>query len=122
MGLQRRIPSLRIVVAGRVLPREVKSTALAMTELDASGARALLQLWLARDGKPTPANKDLDEIAAIAGGSPMALRLAAQVVNQQGIDQLRGVETRSFLLCACARRRFRRNSTGACSRTFTIRS
>jgi len=98
MGLQRRIPSLRIVVAGRVLPREVKSTALAMTELDASGARALLQLWLARDGKPTPANKDLDEIAAIAGGSPMALRLAAQVVNQQGIDQLRGVETRSFLL------------------------
>jgi cellulose synthase operon protein C len=94
LRLQSRLEMLRIVVAGRVVPDEVKTTALRLAEMDASGARMLLKRWL-----PEVKNDAIiDEIAAIAGGSPMALRLAAQVVNQQGIDKLREVETRNFLL------------------------
>src|SRR5262249_9683811 len=92
--LQSRIESLRIVIAGRGLPKDLSVTALHLAEMDAAGARMLLKRWL-----PTVKDDEtLDEIAAIAGGSPMALRLSAQVVTQQGIDKLRSVETRNFLL------------------------
>lgn len=94
MRLQSRLDMLRIVVAGRVLPEDIATTPLRLREMDAPGARMLLKRCL-------PEVKDDDiiaEIAAIAGGSPMALRLAAQVITQQGIDKLREVETRNFLL------------------------
>ena len=102
-SLQAQIPALRIVVAGRVLPADVDCKSLQLSELDSAGARALLRRRLetdaVRDTESTAALSDrqLDEIIGNVGRSPMALRLAAQIVGQQGIDKLRSLETRSFL-------------------------
>ena len=98
--LQSEIDTLRVVVAGRALPRERGCKPLLLSELDSEGARALLRRRIEMDvahlGEP-PSDRQLDEIMGVVGRSPMSLRLAAQIVAQQGIEKLRGVETRNFL-------------------------
>jgi hypothetical protein len=98
-SLQRGIDSLRVIVAGRVLPRDVSCTPLVLSELDAYGAHALLRSRLdSGDTNGSHTDDDmLDTIIAIVGRSPMSLRFAAQIVESQGIGSLRAVETRNFL-------------------------
>jgi hypothetical protein len=91
-ALQSQFPRLRIVVAGRARPDNVNHSPLIVPELDKESGRALI-----RNHVPALMKSEVDEIIDLVGRNPMALRLAAQLVADAGLDSLRSVETKHLL-------------------------
>lgn len=85
-GLQAALPSLRLVVAGRA-PVEQRAETLLLPDFDAEAARGYLAALL---GPELAADRGLvDDVARLAGGNPLTLRLAADIVHRHGIDDIR---------------------------------
>lgn len=119
------LPTFRVILAGRVLPPEFVSRAfpeffnLASGErwlehelplerlplpgrpmdlgvLDAEGAQELLQRSIQAAGLAPLSEGELADVIGIVGRNPMCLKLAARVLDNEGIERLR--EARSEIL------------------------
>jgi hypothetical protein len=122
--LNRSLPTFRVILSGRALPREFMSKAfpnlfdeagerglerelslehIPMPErpidlgvLDEGSARELLQNSVQVAGLATLAEDDLDDVIGIVSRNPMCLKLAARLLRDEGVEKLR--EARSELL------------------------
>jgi tetratricopeptide (TPR) repeat protein len=92
-ALQRRLPTLRMVLAGRAPVEGHKTEDLELGALDDAAAIAFLRA----QGIANPAS---ERIVARFGGNPLTLRLAADVVQQEEGDtaSIEGVATRRGLI------------------------
>lgn len=95
--LQQQAPNLRIVVMGRTRVKEYPVRELVLTELSRSEGRELVASILSKMGVDPKSNDSLiDEVINVAGLNPMSLRLALSIVKEQGIDDLKKVETKNL--------------------------
>ncbi|WP_433795955.1 ATP-binding protein [Actinoplanes sp. CA-252034] len=89
---------LRIVVAGRALPRELSQVfpgrrgEVDLGVLDQESARDLLR----RPELPGLSVADLDDVIAVVSRNPMCLKLAVRLLRDEGVERLR--ESRSDFL------------------------
>jgi cellulose synthase operon protein C len=99
-GLQRECPMLRVVIAGRTFAREqlwsFPAKVVALGDLDRGEARELVRHLV-----PSIESRDeatINEIIDIVGRNPMSLKLACTLVRDQGVERLRNLETRHWLM------------------------
>lgn len=99
-SLQAAAPMLRIVLAGRGdlddQTSVLSARALHLGDMSQDEARELLRLNIMI--QPTADAALIDEVIDLVGRNPLSLKLAATVVNQQGVQALQTVETRNWLL------------------------
>ena len=91
------MPRLRIVISGRaplrrndflITGREPPQRKIGLKGFDAEAGRAYLGNRLRKLGVPEPSPRALDRIVSLVDGNPLSLRLAAQVVAQEGLRAL----------------------------------
>jgi cellulose synthase operon protein C len=92
--LQKAAPNLRIVVSGRAVVEGFSTEPVKLEDLTHTEALQLLRNLLGT----APAKSALEEIFDVTGGNPMSLRLGASVVEEHGIEKLRTIESRSWLV------------------------
>ena len=85
------IPSLRTILAGRVPIEKFETSALPLGELDREAAIAYLAYNKITDAEI--ANIIVDHL----GGNPLSLKLAAQVIQREGIERIRKMNRRGLL-------------------------
>jgi cellulose synthase operon protein C len=100
-GLQRTCPMLRVVIAGRSFgqgqPWSFPAKIVELGDLDLDQARELVRYQIPSLDESRDQDT-IDEIINIVGRNPMSLKLASTLVRDQGIQQLRTVETRNWLM------------------------
>jgi hypothetical protein len=91
--LQAAIPRLRVVIAGRADVPGRRTQTLALSGLDQQAAVAYLMKRGIHD------RAIAERIAAQLHGTPLSLKLAAEVISREGIEEMGGldVSTREFL-------------------------
>ncbi len=96
--LQTFVPRVRPIVAGRAPVRKQILTAdLPLEEFDSESAKAVLvHIFSKLDIEPDASL--IDEIVQTIGGNPLTLWLAARLVKQKGIEELKSVRTRRLWL------------------------
>lgn len=122
-NIQAAIPTIRIVLSGRTLPTEYLQLAfrvyapsqpmgdlpsiehipdpmrpIGLDVLDVDSARLLLRQALQAAGVAPPADANLDEISRIVSGNPMCLKLAARVLQDEGVGALRDDHRTGFFI------------------------
>jgi hypothetical protein len=96
--LQRQLPRLRLVVSGRVVPRGFIWEPVELPEFDAASAAAYLRTRL-KEVAPEfePAATVLETITEAVGRTPLALRMAARIIANEGIQSLKSLAPRRIL-------------------------
>jgi hypothetical protein len=83
--LQKAYPSLRVVIAGRAPIKQLKTQELKLGDLDSEAAKGYLGMTGINDN-------DLKKfIVDVVGGNPLSLKLAAELVRQNGKNELLNV-------------------------------
>ena len=110
-NLNRDLPGLRLILAGRVLADEylyhlpnvavrldtqgdwqnlpLPLRPVNLSVLDPGEARQLLAKLLPENGLPILPDGELDEILGVVSRNPMCIRLAARLLRDEGIEKLR---------------------------------
>jgi hypothetical protein len=83
--LQNKYPLLRPVVAGRAAVTDFETITLELSELDPDAAQG----YLLKKGNLTP--KEARLIANKVGGNPLSLKLAAELVREMGVQELKNI-------------------------------
>jgi energy-coupling factor transporter ATP-binding protein EcfA2 len=98
--LQKDAPMLRIVLVGRAdwgtQTSIIPTTELRLGDLSKDEARDLLRRNIAGIAAQDP--EIIDQMVDLVGRNPLSLKLASTVVSEQGVKDLKSVETRSWLL------------------------
>ena len=92
VDLQAEYPTLRPVVAGRAPVSKVKVTEIPLADLDMQAAQGFLE----KLGITDP--DDALNIATKVGGNPLSLKLAADVVKAEGMEQFTKIKTSDKVL------------------------
>jgi hypothetical protein len=99
-NLQRAAPMLRIVLAGRADLRgqtsKLPTKEIKLGDLSRDEARELLRRNMRRTVSAEPAL--LDEVINLIGCNPLSLKLASSVLNDAGLEELKSVDVRNWLL------------------------
>lgn len=99
VNIQKAAPNVRTIVAGRSVVSEFPVRLLSLNELSQTDARALLsKKFKGSRLKPEELKKIIAEIIDMVGRNPFSLRLASEVVKDEGIEKLRTVETKTWLV------------------------
>lgn len=97
--LQKNAPNLRTVIAGRVEEKDFPVKARELKELSKADGIKVVKTILEQPGGTIPGlNKVVEEIIDIVGLNPLSLRLAANIVKVQGLEKLKSVETKTWLV------------------------
>lgn len=119
--LNQALPTFRVILSGRALPREFMSKAfhnlsdmaskwglehelsleriplperpIDLGVLDEGPARELLQNSLQVAGLAPLAENELDDVIGIVGRNPMCLKLAARLLRDEGVEKLRAARS-----------------------------
>lgn len=94
-GLQQQLPSLRVVIAGRAPMTEFPTQPITLTDFDEESARGFLASLLGPERAAD--SKLVDHIVRVAGRNPLSLRLAADLVLNHGVEELRDINIRRTL-------------------------
>jgi hypothetical protein len=99
-NLQQAAPMLRIVLAGRADLRgqtsKLPTKEIKLGDLSRDEARELLRRNMRRTVSAEPAL--LDEVINLIGCNPLSLKLACSVLNDAGLEELKSVDVRNWLL------------------------
>ncbi|WP_242929094.1 ATP-binding protein [Pontibacter vulgaris] len=97
--IQELAPNLRIIISGRALVRNFPVQKLLLKEFDRREARQFLEVCLSKSEKEIIINKKIvEEILDVVGYNPLSLRLAVKVFQEQGVEKLRSVGSRGWLI------------------------
>jgi hypothetical protein len=95
--LQKSLPRLRVVVAGRRPVEGVPSDNVELDEMDRTSAIQFLSESLT--DMPEVHLRDLEHVANIVGGNPLSLKLAASALRRIGVrEALGGIQRRHWYL------------------------
>ena len=98
-ALQQAAPNVRTIVAGRVMISDFPVLERKLSEFSQAEANQLLVNYLSiliKDKKQL--KKIIQDIINTVGLNPLSLRLAAKIVQDQGITMLKSIETREWLV------------------------
>jgi tetratricopeptide (TPR) repeat protein len=94
-GLQRQIPSLRVVIAGRAPMDDYPTQPVLLAGFDEESARGFMASIL---GPELAADGELvDHVVRVVGRNPLSLRLAADLVVNHGAHELDDINSRRVL-------------------------
>ena len=123
LTLSRSLKELRVILSGRTLPVEYLEQAfnnfswtaqtldqdpalllpiplpdrpLNLTDLTAELARQLLKLNLAETNVKDLSDSEIDDVVALVSRNPMCLKLAARLLEEEGIEKLRSEQSKVF--------------------------
>ena len=86
LSLQKAYPLLRLVVSGRSPVSAIKVQAIELLELDKNAATG----YLAKNG--ITKKRTVDSIISMVGGNPLSLKLAVEIVNKIGEEELSNIK------------------------------
>jgi hypothetical protein len=97
--LQQQLPRLRLVVSGRVVPRGFSWETVELSEFDDESAAAYLRGRL-KTVAPDLAAPDrlLQDVIGAVGRTPLALRMAARVIANEGTKSLSSLTLRRLII------------------------
>ncbi|HJT75502.1 MAG TPA: hypothetical protein VJ720_15805, partial [Chitinophaga sp.] len=96
--LQEAAPNLRTIVGGRAMVQQFPVKPLELPELSREEVQELIAAVLKNSFNESELRRVVDDIISVAGMNPMSLRMALIIVQEQGVDKLRKVETRNWFM------------------------